>query len=85
MSADQPAGCTSFQNDILPKFTNEDIEHMNDFGLDLSDYETVKVSAEDILNRLTDTMNPMPPKPRGPWPEEWVACFKQWIDGGRLP
>ena len=85
MSADQTAGCTSFQNDIFPKFTTEDIEHMNDFGLDLSDYEAVKSSAEEILERLTDSMNPMPPKPRGPWSPEWVACFKQWIDSGKLP
>ena len=79
------SGCTSFENDIRPKFTEEDIEHMNDFGLDMSDYATVKENADSILTRLLDDVNPMPPRPRGPWSQEWIDCFRQWIDGGKLP
>ena len=81
----QPNGCTSFQNDIRPKFTEEDVEHMNDFGIDLSDYATVSESADLILERLLDNVNPMPPKPRGPWSADWIDCFRQWIDGGKQP
>ena len=78
-------GCTSFQNDIRPKFIDEDVEHMNDFGLDLNDYATVRDNAEVILTRLKDSVNPMPPAPRGPWPADWIECFQQWIDGGKQP
>ena len=78
-------GCTSYATDIRPKFTTEDIDHMNDFGIDLSDYATVRDNADAILTRLMDPDNPMPPKPRGPWPQEWIDCFKQWIDNGSLP
>jgi hypothetical protein len=31
--ADQTTGCKSYENDIRPKFTTEDVEHMNDLGL----------------------------------------------------
>jgi hypothetical protein len=79
-------GCTSFMTDIRPKFTDEDVQHMNDqVGMDLNDYETVRDNADLILNRLRSTTRPMPPKPRGPWPPEWIACFQQWIDNGKLP
>jgi hypothetical protein len=83
--ADQ-AGCTSFETDIRPKFTDEDVEHMNDMvGMDLNDYATVRDNADLILMRLRDTFNPMPPEPRGPWSAEWIACFEQWIANGKLP
>lgn len=78
-------GCTSFATDIRPKFTTQDVDHMNDFGMDLSDYASVADNADAILARLIDTDNPMPPKPAGPWPPEWVDCFRQWIDAGKLP
>ena len=78
-------GCTSFQNDIRPKFTDEDVDHMNDFGIDLSDYATVRDNADFILTRLLDKDNPMPPAPRGPWPPDWIQCFQQWIAAGKQP
>ena len=78
-------GCTSFQKDIRPKFTDEDVEHMNDFGIDLNDYATVRDNADLILTRLKDPDNPMPPVPRGPWPADWIECFQQWIDAGKQP
>jgi hypothetical protein len=78
-------GCTSYATDIRPKFTTEDIDHMNDFGIDLSDYATVRDNADSILTRLMDRDNPMPPEPRGPGPQERIDCFKQWIDKGKLP
>ena len=84
----QPSGageCTSYKTDILPKFTTEDIDHMNRFGIDLSDYTTVRDNADLILTRLLDSDNPMPPEPRGPWSAEWIQCFKDWIKNGRQP
>ena len=79
------AGCTSFKADIRPKFTNEDVAHMNRLGMDLNDYSAVKSDADAILTRLKDADNPMPPPPRGPWSSEWIECFQQWIDSGKLP
>ena len=76
---DAPA-CTSFKADIRPKFTDEDVAHMNDMvGMDLSDYETVKQNGDLILARLEDPDSPMPPPPRGPWSKAWIECFRQWL------
>jgi hypothetical protein len=53
----QPYGagkCASYATDIRPKFTDEDIDHMKDFGVDLSDYATVRDNADLILTRLKD-------------------------------
>ena len=82
---DRKAGCTSYKTDIRPKFTKEDVDHMNDLGMDLNDYSAVKSNADVILTRLTDRDSPMPPPPRGPWSPEWIQCFKDWINGGKLP
>jgi hypothetical protein len=84
-NADSAAGCTSYANDIRPKFTTEDVDHMNDLGLDLNDYTSVKDNADLILTRLKDPDSPMPPPPRGPWSPEWIQCFKDWIAKGKLP
>jgi len=77
--------CKSYASDIRPKFTDEDVDHMNRFGLDLNDFATVKDNADEILSRLEDTDRPMPPRPRGPWSPEWIQCFKDWIANGKLP
>ncbi len=85
---DEATGCGSYKADILPKFTREDIDHMNDMvGIDLADYATVRDGADEILRRLqeTDPSRLMPPPPRGPWKKEWIDCFKQWIASGKLP
>jgi hypothetical protein len=80
------AGCVSYAADIRPKFTDEDVEHMNDMlGMDLASYETVRDNADLILERLQDTTRPMPPRPRGPWPQDWIDCFQQWIANGKQP
>ena len=68
----------SFARDILPLITEEDVEHMRDFDLDLSDYESVKASAEMVYERLADGSMP----PGEPWPDEDIAKVRQWIDEG---
>ena len=85
MSTSEATGCKSYETDIRPKFTSEDVEHMNDLGLDLNDYSVVKSNADLILTRLMDPDNPMPPLPRDPWPQEWIQCFNEWIENGKLP
>ena len=80
---------TSFNADILPLFTQIDIDHMaNHF--DLSKYEDVKANAQNILARLQAHGGAvMPPPPAkggdGPWSAKWIALFQTWIDDGCLP
>jgi hypothetical protein len=76
-----PSGATtSFVRDVLPLFRPKDIQHMNDLGLDLSQYEVVKNAAPTILDRV---QNPggrvMPPEPDPRWTKAQVDLFAQWI------
>jgi hypothetical protein len=51
--------------DIRPLFTDTDIDHMS-FFCDLSNFDDVKVNADDILSRLNGTGGPlMPPVSAG--------------------
>ena len=70
----------SFAKDIRPLFTDVDVEHMKDVDadFDLSDYDSVKDRATDILNSLTDGSMP----PGQPWPDSDITTFKQWITDG---
>ena len=82
---EQAAGCASYARDIRPKFTPEDISHMKPKRIDLSSHADVAKNADLILERLKDPDDPMPPKPRGPWPPDWIKCFEDWIKNGKLP
>jgi len=69
----------SFVDDIAPLFRDKDVEEMMDIsGFDLSDYEDVRERVQGIYARLSDGSMPCD----GPWPEERVAKFKRWMDGG---
>jgi hypothetical protein len=73
---------TSFQRDIRPLFRDVDVEHMNDNGLDLSDYDQVKNNSDEILKRVSskDDNVRMPLPPDDPWTPQQVALFQQWIN-----
>jgi NADPH-dependent 2,4-dienoyl-CoA reductase/sulfur reductase-like enzyme len=72
----------SFKQDIRPLFRDKDIEEMKDIsGYDLSKYEDVKPRADGIYARILDESMPCD----GPWPEEQIEKFKQWIDQGMKP
>lgn len=78
----------SFEKDILPLFTETDIDHMNDRGVMLADYEYMKnpENAAAVLGTVED--GSMPPTwggGGGPWSEDKVALLKSWIDGGYKP
>ncbi len=68
----------SFARDIRPLFTDEDVEHMVDFDIDLGSYDSVKENAEGIYERLVDGTMP----PGMPWSDEQVSAFRRWIDEG---
>ncbi len=77
---------TSFASDIRPLFRDVDVEHMNDFGLDLSSHQEVRDSSAEILRRVQESgPSRMPPPPDPPWTAAQVALFKQWIDEGCPP
>jgi hypothetical protein len=69
---------TSFKLHIKPLFTATDDAHMKPLGLDLTSYDDVKKRSKDILARLKDSNDPMPPtSDGGPWPDEWIALFER--------
>lgn len=64
-----------FERDILPLFRSQDIEEMS-WAFDLSSYEDVRAHAEEIHARLAEGTMPCD----GPWPDEDVERFREWID-----
>lgn len=73
----------SFAADIKPLFTDVDRSHMS-FMLDLGSYDDVKSNADDIYDSVSNGRMP-PASAGGPWSQEKVDLFKQWIDGGCQP
>ena len=76
-----PMGALSFATDIRPLFRDKDIKAMKGIGIDLSSYEDVKKRARDIYARLSAKKMPCD----GPWSENNVQKFKQWLEGGMEP
>jgi len=75
----------SFDNDIKPMMTGKDREHML-FMFDLWAYKEVKDNADDIYDSVSNgRMPPGPPQGEGPWSQDKVDLFKQWMDGGYQP
>ena len=79
----------SFAKDIRSLFSPIDIAHMSG-AFDLSNYDDVRKNAQQILRRLKGQGGAvMPPPPAnggsGPWPDEKIALFEAWIDGGLQP
>ena len=68
---------TSFARDIRPLFRQSDVEAMQAW-FDLSSLEDVRENAAAIHERLVDGTMPCD----GPWSEEQMARFKQWMDEG---
>jgi hypothetical protein len=51
--------------------------------IDLKSYDEVRLNAEGIYVRLADKS--MPADASAPWPDEWIALFRRWIDEGCKP
>ena len=79
---------TSFQDDILPLFTERDIRAMSK-AFNLSNCDDVKAHAVAIYDRIRGiggaVMPPPPPKGDGPWPQERIDLFGRWMDEGYQP
>jgi hypothetical protein len=68
----------SFAADIRPFFRSYDVESMKLYGIDLSSYKDVKTHAQDIYARLSEKDMPCD----GPWTNDNLEKFKQWMDSG---
>jgi hypothetical protein len=77
----------SFDTDIVPLFTNMDIEHMSAMSVLLDDYDYMSEpdNASSVYEAVSD--GTMPPSRSGEerWSEEKVGLFKQWMDDGYQP
>ncbi len=71
----------SFAVAVRSLFRSYDIESMKPAGIDLSSYEEVKKHARDIYARLSAKDMPCD----GPWSDNDVQKFKEWMDGGMKP
>ena len=72
----------SYQSDIRPLFRFKDIPSMKiNGGFDLSSYGDLVKDADGISQRLSAKEMPCD----GPWSDEYIAFFKQWIADGKLP
>jgi hypothetical protein len=67
----------SFAQDIRPLFRQRDVECMSD-SFDLSKLSDVRMHSAAIYERLAEKSMPTD----GPWSDENIGMFKQWIDEG---
>ena len=68
--------------DIRPLFPDSpDVDTMQGYGLDLSNYNAVKAKVAEIYEALANGSMPCDE----PWPKERLALFKQWMDEGVAP
>ena len=67
----------SFEAGIQPLFSDRDQEAML-VSFDLWDAEAVREHATGILEQVDSGRMPC----YGAWPEDRVALFRSWIDGG---
>ncbi len=73
---------TSFETDILPFFTQRDIQAMSK-AFNLASYDDVKAHSAAIYDRIRGiggaVMPPPPPRGEGPWPQSRIDLFGKWI------
>ena len=81
----------SFEADILPLFTQKDIEHMEPLRVHLGDYVYMSDPKGDHANAHhvyeCVSIGEMPPANSGeePWGPEQVELFSRWMKGGYQP
>ncbi|MGH3772199.1 MAG: hypothetical protein ACRDRW_12515 [Pseudonocardiaceae bacterium] len=78
---------TSFQRDILPLFTQIDIEHMAELGVTLNDYSymSIPANAAGVYQQVSQGLMPPPGSGENRWSSDMVTLFQTWIDGSYQP
>lgn len=61
-------------------FEKEDIEHMNELGIDLATYKGVKARATNIYFLTKPPHASMPPDKKRMWDEAKSETFRKWIE-----
>jgi hypothetical protein len=77
----------SFASDILPLFTQTDVDHMKGFSIELDDYDFMKQpdNAASVYAQVSSGAMPPPDSGEERWSDEKVALFYDWIEGGYQP
>ncbi len=81
----------SFAKDVVPMFTEMDIQHMAQRGVQLDSYSYMSNPAGNYANAdavyQEVSSGSMPPSWSGeePWSSEKVTTFQQWMAGGYQP
>ncbi|HTU70171.1 MAG TPA: hypothetical protein VMF11_07595 [Candidatus Baltobacteraceae bacterium] len=75
----------SFAKDIRPLFTDMDVAHMKNAGIDLSSAESVKAHADAIYATVSQGTMPPPSSGEARWSPEMCERFKQWHAQGAAP
>jgi len=74
----------SFVADIRPLFTDMDVAHMKNFGVQLDDFDYMRdpAHAQRVLDRVAN--GSMPPRHSGEprWSPERVQLLRDWIGAG---
>ena len=81
LNKEVPTHALSFAADIRPLFRSYDINSMEPFGIDLSSYGDVKKHAQSIYARLSAKEMPCD----GPWSDDSVQKFEDWMESGMQP
>lgn len=82
LKEEAPMRALSFVADIRPLFRSYDIDSMKEYkGIDLSSYEDVKRRAQAIYDRVSTKKMPCD----GPWSDDSVQKFKDWMESGMEP
>jgi hypothetical protein len=77
----------SFERDIKPLFTSDDIDHMEGMGVLLADHAWMSQpdNAKNVYEYLTGDQKPRMP-PGGPfWDDAKLNLLADWIKGGYQP
>jgi hypothetical protein len=80
MEREPGAAGVSYENDVKPLFRETDRDSML-ATFDLWSYEDVRANVPMILQVLEDGTMPCD----GAWPEDQVATFRRWVEGGTPP
>jgi hypothetical protein len=83
----------SFKNDVLPLFTQTDIDHMSqqDPAVLLDDYSYMSdatgnyANANAVLDQVRQHLMPPSWSNEQPWTDEMVDTFEQWMADGYQP
>jgi hypothetical protein len=82
VTPEEPVKNPTWMADIRFFFTQEDIDHMGQRGIELATYEGVKQNAIRVLGATEPPDATMPPDPREKWSQARWDTFKNWIVNG---